>query len=236
MKPHRKATMILAIILTGIFSNPVFGNPVEKERTGTTRKSDRVKKLGRLRKFKKSIHKDSDLSTFNYHQKMYVIDAGLETVWNTYTQIKPNDAWKGPLNTYKQSYSSKKDSLYMAGDSILPAIEFGMVYELNLRIAKLINVGVAFQITEIDSLNKTIEFTYGKDNKSHGRQRIVFKEDGGKTFIVHYSNFKSESKFRDKYLYPKFHEKCMDEFHGNLKEAVMNKQVEQATEALLSLK
>ena len=108
-----------------------------------------------------------------------------------------------------------------------------MVYELDLRIANLLDVGVAFQITEINEAEKIIEFTYGKDNKSHGRQRIIFKKEGKKTFIIHYSNFKSESKFRDKYLYPKFHEKCMDEFHANLHELIALKTKNQENKKLM---
>lgn len=138
--------------------------------------------------------------------------------------VKPNESWKGPLNTFKHSYSKSKDVLYEANSSRLPAIELGMVYELNLRIANLLNVGVAFQMTELNTDTKTIEFTYGKNNKSHGRQRIIFKEEGGKTFIIHYSNFKSESKFRDKHLYPKFHEQCTDEFHANMKELILQQE------------
>ena len=60
--------------------------------------------------------------------------------------------------------------------------------------------------------------TYGLDNASHGRQRIYFLEDNKETIVLHTSNFKSDNKFRDKHLYPKFREKLIDEFHRNIKE------------------
>ena len=60
--------------------------------------------------------------------------------------------------------------------------------------------------------------TYGLDNATHGRQRIYFLKDENRTMILHISNFKSDNKFRDKHLYPKFHEKFIDEFHNNIKQ------------------
>ncbi len=239
MKTYYQTAMTLLILITGLVSSPTFANnrnfgfSVSEDRIQTNKK-ERSKKLRRLRMFRKSVEKDSNLANFSYHQKIYVVDANLKTVWNAYTQVKPNDAWSGPLNTFEQLYSATEDTIYEHGDSLLPAIELGMVYELNLRIAKILDVGVSFQITEIDTINHAIEFTYGKHNKSHGKQRIVFKQDGSKTFIVHYSYFKSNSKFRDKFLYPKFHEKCMDEFHANLKKLILSEQTTTETNKAIS--
>jgi len=219
-------TMVLLMALMIGSLNHVNANKTEPtEPITTTPKIDverNAKKL-RLKKFKRSVTASTDLKEFSYHQKMYVVNAPIDSVWKTYTTIKPSDAWKGPLNTFKQSCSPLVDSVYLSSDSVLPPIQEEMVYELNLRIAGLMDVGVAFQITEVDHTTKTIEFTYGEDNASHGRQRIVFTSDGDQTFIIHYSNFKSSSKFRDRFLYPKFHEDCMDEFHANLKEKIEKK-------------
>ncbi|MFT7611114.1 MAG: hypothetical protein ACI9J3_000052 [Parvicellaceae bacterium] len=233
MKTLRNTTMIIAILLTGLFSNQLFANTVIGELEKENPIQKKREKLKQLRKFKRSINKKSNLAGFSYHQKMYVVNADISTVWEAYTQAKPTEVWKGPLNTFKNSYSQADDTLYDTNDSLIPSIELGMVFELNLRVAKLMDVAVAFQITELDSTNKLIEFTYGKDNKSHGRQRIVFIADGAQTIIAHYSNFKSSSKFRDKHLYPLFHERCMDEFHANMNKSILNEQV---TELLSSLK
>ncbi|GEM_PF-1055268 len=190
-------------------------------------KKDRTTILKKLRLFKSSIYKNQDLKDFNYHLKIYVINADIEKVWSTYTNSKPNEVWHGPLGTYKHSYSTKEDKIYLSNDSILPVIELDMVYEINLKIAKILNVGVAFKITDLNHENKVIEFTYGEENKSHGRQKIIFSEFKGKTYIFHSSNFKSENKIRDKYLYPKFHEVCMDEFHNNMINKIMNTKKEE---------
>ena len=172
-KANDMKTLTIILITAMSLVTPVFAGSLDTTKTNVenVEVSERNKKLKRLRKFKKSVNKNTDLKDYSFHQKVYTIEADLETVWETYTNVKPNEAWSGPLNTFKQSYSNQEDTLYEAGDSLLPSIELGMVYELNLRIAKILDVGVAFQITELDSANHTIEFTYGKDNKSQGRQR-----------------------------------------------------------------
>lgn len=224
-----KTLLLITVLSLGCLTHtlahtPYFPEPVSKaELVETATAAERKSKKIRLKKFRRSVKKGTDLSKFSYHQKLYVIDAPIDSVWNMYTSVKPKEAWAGPLNTFKHAYSPSKDSLYLSTDSILPSLEHDMVYELNLRVAGILNVGVAFQITDIDPINKVIEFTYGEDNASHGRQRIMFSEDGDSTYIIHYSNFKSTSKFRDKFLYPTFHERCMDEFHGNLKGMIEGK-------------
>ena len=64
--------------------------------------------------------------------------------------------------------------------------------------------------------------TYGMNNTSHGKQTIQFIADGDKTIIKHTAYFKSKSTFRDKYLYPKFHVKFIDEFHANIQKKLIN--------------
>ena len=94
----------------------------------------------------------------------------------------------------------------------------GNIYFIKLKINNLLKIGVTFQLTKIDTSEKFIEMTYGLDNATHGRQRIYFLKDENRTMILHISNFKSDNKFRDKHLYPKFHEKFIDEFHNNIKQ------------------
>jgi len=95
-------------------------------------------------------------------------------------------------------------------------IELNTIFQLNLRCGGILNIPVEFEITRIDEQNKTVEFSYGADNKSKGRQVLRFVDNGSETLVMHYSYFKSDSKARDKFLYPFFHEKCMDEFHQGM--------------------
>jgi hypothetical protein len=98
-------------------------------------------------------------------------------------------------------------------------IDSGQVYFLNLKIAHgLCNIPVAFEIINIDTEKKIIEFSYIEGNKSMGVQRIKFKElDDNQIRIKHVSYFKSDSNSRDKILYPFFHKKIVNDFHRNMR-------------------
>ena len=87
---------------------------------------------------------------------------------------------------------------------------------MKLKIIRFLKIPVNFEITQLSKEHKIIEFTYGANNKSKGRQTLNFIEMDNYTLIVHQSYFKSDSKFRDKRLYPKFHERCLNEFHKNI--------------------
>ena len=80
------------------------------------------------------------------------------------------------------------------------------------------NVPVAFEFITVDSVQKVIEFSYIEGNKSSGVQQIKFLDMGGnRTKILHISYFKSNSPFRDRWLYPFFHIKIVNNFHRNMK-------------------
>ena len=182
-------------------------------------KREKPRREKKLKKFKASINENTKIENFNFHQKTYLIDKPIEIVWEEYSSFAPNQTWKGPLAKYKQSYSNSNDTFYYRSkNNKHPNLELGTIYFLKLRVFRFLKIGVTFQVTKIDSTNKFIELTYGEDNASHGRQRIYFLKDGDKTTVLHISNFKSNNKFRDNHLYPKFHEKYIDEFHNNIKE------------------
>jgi hypothetical protein len=85
----------------------------------------------------------------------------------------------------------------------------------------LFNIPVAFEIITIDQKKQIMEISYIDNNKSLGKQTIQFFDNGdGSTKIVHLSYFKSESAFRDSFLYPHFHNKFIREFHGNMKQLI----------------
>ena len=82
----------------------------------------------------------------------------------------------------------------------------------------IFNIPVAFEIITVDSAEKVIEFSYIEGNKSRGVQHVKFLDiGGGRTEIVHTSYFKSDSRIRDKWIYPFFHEKIVNDFHRNMK-------------------
>jgi hypothetical protein len=181
-------------------------------------KKEKARRERKLKNFKASVNTKTDVSAYNFHQRIYVLNHSIEDVWELYSSIKPDQSWKGPLANYKQSYSSLNDAFFKSNSENHPSIQLGTVYYIKLKLINFIKIGVTFQVTKIDTSKKIIEMTYGLDNATHGRQRIYFIKDEGRTMILHISNFKSGNKFRDHHLYPKFHEKFIDEFHDNIKE------------------
>jgi len=219
MKIPKFTSISLVVVCSVLLINPNYANikePAQRKLSSSSKEVTRKKKLKNLEEFQPSIKKTDNLSSFQYHQRVYLVETDIQTAWNTYVNVDPTNSWKGPLNTYRQSYSTSKNTSYTPKDTLFPNAELGMVYELNIKVASLRNIGVTFQITELDKKNRIIEFTYGKDNKSHGKQQIEFKSDGANTLITHSTYFKSKSKFRGKHLYPKYHEQCLDEYHNNI--------------------
>jgi hypothetical protein len=89
---------------------------------------------------------------------------------------------------------------------------------VNLRLLRGIkNLGVAFEVTRLDPVSRTICFCYLKDGVSQGSQEIKFTElPNGDTCISHLTHYRSHSAFRDRELYPIFHAKFVGEFHENV--------------------
>ena len=206
-------TVFLISFLLLFGNDALAGNKKEKK--------ERARKERKLKNFKASVNTKMHLDDYNFHQRIYMLNHSIEDVWEIYSSLKPDQSWKGPLANYKHSYSGLKDAFYKSNAENHPSIELGTVYFIKLKIINFIKIGVTFQITKIDSSKRFIEMTYGLDNATHGRQLIYFLEDEGRTMILHISNFKSDNKFRDKHLYPKFHEKFIDEFHDNIKEELV---------------
>lgn len=70
------------------------------------------------------------------------------------------------------------------------------------------------KLLKLTLLKKIIDFAYIKGGKSIGFQRISFVEvQANLTKIKHTTHYKSNSKFRDRYMYPYFHTKVLEEYH-----------------------
>lgn len=176
----------------------------------------------KFRSFKVSCTPNQDFSDFYNHEKVYNVQANIEEVWNAYTHLSAKEMWSGPLNKFKEAYSKNDTSAYLKKEGKLLSPNEGNVYELKLKIIRFLKIPVNFEITKISQENKLIEFTYGAENKSKGRQTLIFVDNDSITQIIHQSFFYSGNKFRDKKLYPKYHEKCLNEFHENLKSHILS--------------
>jgi hypothetical protein len=176
-----------------------------------------------------SIHpswkKEFDGSDFNFLEKEFFLNYDLRTVWECYRHVNSIKMWNGKSVSFGVLLTKSSNSVVYANDTSSPEIDTGQVYFLNLKLMKgLINVPVAFEITNIDQSLKMLEFSYIDSNKSQGKQTIRFFDNGdGRTRIVHTSYFKSGSHLRDNLFYPWFHKKFIKEFHGNMQHILESK-------------
>lgn len=198
----------------------LFSNCASEERISQRIQDKKLKVSEKLRDFKTSLSANDNLSGYFLHQKSYHLTADIKDVWEAYSILGPKNMWSGPKNKFKMAYSREKSVGFYKNESDIPGPSEGMIYELKLKILKLIKIPVSFEITKFSDEEKIIEFTYGMENKSHGKQILVFNADNEGTMITHTSYIKSGKKIRDKKLYPYFHEKCIDEFHENMSEYI----------------
>lgn len=159
--------------------------------------------------FEPSVSAETDLSEFNYHQANYFFHAVVDEVWEMYLQIDPYEAWGGPINQLKLLYSEKNKFNEKE-------IDEGTILLIDLNLFKNIKIDALFQIVSIDNHKKEVQFCYAKGNVTHGLQKISFIEDGERCIIKHETWYKSNKQFRDKFLYRRFHEKCLDEYHNHI--------------------
>jgi hypothetical protein len=171
-----------------------------------------------------SVGTGSDLNGFYHYEKEYQVKEDINEVWFNYLKANQTEIWDISRISFGLIYCRDSDSFIYA-DQFLFGLEKRQIYFLNLKILNgLYHLPVAFEITNIDPEKLMIEFSYLRGGKALGKQVIQFAEtDEGFTKINHQSFVKSESKLRDKYLYPYFHNKLINEFHFNMKRYITSK-------------
>lgn len=160
---------------------------------------------------------ENDTSTHFNNQMTIFLNENIQDIWNTYTSANPSKSWNSRRVSFEVLLQKFPSGIFYDHDYI-NGIDTGQVFFLSLKILfGIIKLPVAFEMITIDPKSKLIEFSYIEGNKSSGKQQIRFTEiDSNLTKIVHTSYFKSDSRFRDKYLYPIFHEKLVKDFHKNM--------------------
>jgi len=155
----------------------------------------------------------------NYH-----IHCDLMQVWESYTSISPAKSWNGKKVSFGLLISKYKNTILYRNEDQYEGADTGQILYINLKIIKgLYNLAVGFEIIDVDSMNRSISFSYMKGGKSSGQQTICFKPSGnGYTEIFHHTSFKSKSHLRDRFLYPHFHKILINEFHRNMKNIILN--------------
>ncbi|WP_258103397.1 hypothetical protein [Marinoscillum sp. MHG1-6] len=152
-----------------------------------------------------------------YHCKEYTFPFNINNVWEKYIFLHPTACWDSAMISLGIVYSRPDDQV-LYRDSDFDQLQKGQLYFIRLNIlGSLLQIPVIHEINEVDHENKVIKSCYVDKGKSQGSQWIKLVEvDEHTTRIVHETRYKGDSKIRDKYLYPIFHTKALDQFHGNV--------------------
>ncbi len=190
---------------------------IQQEKVKRLLRDNGLNTLSDLSKLKSFCYDQADGKCYHKHIKSFLIDAGIETVWNAYKTISPQETRNGSMVSFGLMYSRKRNKIMYPGDAY-SGIEAGQIILLNLNLfANILHLAVGHEITEVNDSEKTIKICYLQNGASMGTQLIQLKENGSQTQVVHETWYRSGSLFRDKILYPRFHEKGLTGFHENVK-------------------
>lgn len=162
-----------------------------------------------------------DSNQYSLYSKTYVVKQRMADVWNTYLKASPTESWKTRKSAVGLVYDLSSDSLIYAKER-LDGTQTGQVMYLHLKVLKgLYRLATALEVTDIKEDGNTIEISYVDHGVNEGKQWITMRETAdGHTVVKHTSMIRSDSKFRDRYLYPFFHNKLINAFHRNMKRLV----------------
>lgn len=163
----------------------------------------------------------------NYHEHLetYEYDQDFDTVWDCYVNISPEKAWNGRMIHFHKLYSRQTGEEVFPGQVYTGGMGEGQLLILNLHVFNgAIKLQVGHEVMEVDKMKKLIRICYLENSKSEGSQFIRFKSlPNGKTEVSHKTFYRSGSLFRDKIIYPYFHTKAINEFHGNVRNWIVSK-------------
>jgi hypothetical protein len=195
-------------------------NRIRQEKVRKLLRDNHISSRNDLSQLRSFCFDAADGQQYHKHIKSFLIKADLSTVWNAYKTIGPQETWRGTMISFGMMYSRRKNEILYPGDQYT-GIEAGQIIFLNLNLfANIVNLAVGHEVTGVDEHAKTIKICYLQNGASTGTQLIQLKEKGPHTNVIHETWYRSGSLFRDKVLYPGFHEKGLTEFHENVKRAV----------------
>ena len=181
------------------------------------KKNESLNNLYYFSEIQPSINDSNNLGRFYFHNANFTINAPIWKVWKTCMTTSPANLWKGKMLGLSFVYSNNSDKMFYCGDQQFDTLELNQIYFINLRIMHVFNVAVALMITKIDADEKIMEFTYIEGNKSIGKQTMrLLETNDSETKIVHETFYTSGSKFRDKRLYPRFHQIAITDLHEQI--------------------
>ena len=174
-------------------------------------------KVVSLSDVKSTYVEGQDLSEFLNHEEVYQVPFPPEKVWNHYMTANPSKVWNGKMLSFGLMVSKNDGEIMYLGDEYSEA-KVGQVFYITINVfGGIIKVPVSHEIIAVVPEKRYFELSYVEGGKSWGKQRISFFQTGeGNTRIVHTTYYKSDSNFRDRYIYPFFHTKVIGEYHQNM--------------------
>jgi hypothetical protein len=171
---------------------------------------------------KPTYHKGQKLDGYRKVESAYYVRESLKEVWNQYLITSPAEAWQGHMVSFGLLVSKSYGKIMYADEPLFSHIDTGQVFFINLKLMKgLYNLAEGLEIVNIDSINRSITFSYLQGGKSHGEQTLFFiPTRRGHTNIIHQTAFLSGSFMRDRYLYPYFHRIAINEFHRSMRKSM----------------
>ncbi len=164
-----------------------------------------------------TCYRPADSLQYFVHQAEYHVSLGVDKLWDLYTLLSPKQVYVGRRIEFGFLYAKDSNQLIYPGDQYTGLAE-GQIQFFSLRLLwGLIKLGLAQEITGINPDQHTLQYCYLKHGKSEGSQDIEFIEIAkNKTLIRHTTHYRSESAFRDRYLYGFFHALSIRELHRNI--------------------
>lgn len=155
-----------------------------------------------------------DDKSFHFTKRVYIQKGNAAEVFNRFIALSPEKVWNGKIY-FEVGHDSQTDVTYTRknAEAGIPSVNVGQIFVLNLTITNDKKIPVAFVVTDINHEQRTFTFSYLANNKSNGFQKIHFDQVRDEVRIRHETFYKSDSKFRDNFLYRPFHNMLLDAFY-----------------------
>ncbi len=168
-----------------------------------------------------SCYSEQDSNRYSFQKTSHIIKEKLHKVWSKLKCLKPRDEYSGKMVSFGFLYSKRLNKVLYSDDDFIE-IEEGQILYLNLKLLGGVkNIGVALEVTKVDDANNIIQFCYVDNGMTEGTQQVKLIENKeGNTVISQESRYRNHSKFREKRLYPFFHQKAVSELQANLRKYI----------------
>jgi len=171
--------------------------------------------------FNVTCYNDQDSNRYSFQKTSHIIKEKIHNVWSKLKSLKPKDEYSGKMVSFGFLYSKRLNKVLYSDDDFME-IEEGQILFLNLKLLGGVkNLGVALEVTKVDDANNIIQFCYVDNGMTEGTQQVKLVENKeGDTIISQESRYRNHSKFREKRLYPFFHQKAVSELQANLRKYI----------------